>query len=213
MDLPLEKRLKKRQHVNIARLQDELVEMLYAADNACVFHGGTAIWRCYRGNRFSEDLDFYGLRGNKADAFKSLVESRGLRFLKFKRTDNLLFSTVSNGEEVVRVECNFSVKKKSVVMPYEKVDGSFVNVLTLSPEDLLLEKLAAYQNRRFVRDLYDVHHLSSFIRVDSHVRPALERFLKNPVGPVDAKNLRAIVYAGVVPSVDQLLLAIRRRWP
>ena len=59
MIIPLHKRLRKRAHVELALLQDEVMEILYGIENGLVLHGGTAIWRCYGGNRFSEDLDFY----------------------------------------------------------------------------------------------------------------------------------------------------------
>ncbi len=212
MNLPLANRLKKRLHVEIARLQDELVELLYAADNACVFHGGTAIWRCYGGNRFSEDLDFYGLAGPKADAFRTLAESGGLRFLKFKKTENLVFATVTDGAVQVRVEANFRVHKKPVLKPYEKADGSRINVLTLTPDDLLLEKAAAYRGRRFVRDLYDVLHLSGLTSNHARLQKNMREFSANLVPPVDERNLRAILYAGVVPTAAQLWAAIRGRW-
>lgn len=58
MEIPLEKRLKKRLHVDVGRLQDEAMEVLYSVDNTLVLHGGTAIWRCFSGNRFSEDWTF-----------------------------------------------------------------------------------------------------------------------------------------------------------
>jgi len=67
--IPLEKRLKKRMDVEIAFLQDEVVEILYAIESRLVLHGGTAVWRCYGGNRLSEDLDFY-LHASKSELEK-----------------------------------------------------------------------------------------------------------------------------------------------
>ena len=42
-----------------AKLEDVITELLYRKYDSIVFHGGTSIWRCYSGNRFSMDLDFY----------------------------------------------------------------------------------------------------------------------------------------------------------
>ncbi|MFH1246948.1 MAG: nucleotidyl transferase AbiEii/AbiGii toxin family protein, partial [Candidatus Micrarchaeota archaeon] len=58
MNFPLANKLKKRLHLETATLQDEVVDLIYSISSP-VLHGGTAIWRCYAGNRFSEDLDFY----------------------------------------------------------------------------------------------------------------------------------------------------------
>ena len=57
--IPLILKLKKATHREIAKAQDLIVETLYEVFETAVFHGGTAIWRCYKGNRFSEDIDIY----------------------------------------------------------------------------------------------------------------------------------------------------------
>ena len=57
--IPLALRIKKAQHKEIAEAQDIVVEELYRIFSKAVFHGGTSIWRCYNGNRFSEDIDVY----------------------------------------------------------------------------------------------------------------------------------------------------------
>ena len=57
--IPLILRLKKSAHKDIAAAQDLIVSALYEVFNDSVLHGGTSIWRCYKGNRFSEDVDAY----------------------------------------------------------------------------------------------------------------------------------------------------------
>ncbi len=52
MKVPLEKRLRKRLHVEIGLLQDELMELLYSISDSLVLHDGTAVWRCYGGIDF-----------------------------------------------------------------------------------------------------------------------------------------------------------------
>ena len=59
MALPIELNLKDAKQVALARLQDYVVEALIAVEPNIVMHGGTAIWRCYGGNRFSEDVNVY----------------------------------------------------------------------------------------------------------------------------------------------------------
>jgi predicted nucleotidyltransferase component of viral defense system len=57
--IPLSLRIKKESHRKIAQAQDLIIEEVYKKFDRAVLHGGTAIWRCFNGKRFSEDLDFY----------------------------------------------------------------------------------------------------------------------------------------------------------
>ncbi|MDI6643012.1 MAG: hypothetical protein QMD95_03060, partial [Candidatus Hodarchaeaceae archaeon] len=57
--VPLHRRMRRERHRRIARAQDTVVETLYRVFPKGVLHGGIAIWRCYSGNRFSEDVDAY----------------------------------------------------------------------------------------------------------------------------------------------------------
>lgn len=107
MQIPLANKLKKRMHTEIAALQDELVDIIYEIDKQAVLHGGTAIWRCYNGNRFSEDLDFYsGSSDDFRGYFETKLKNHALSLLKFKKTKNVIFSKISNGTVEVRFEIN-----------------------------------------------------------------------------------------------------------
>jgi predicted nucleotidyltransferase component of viral defense system len=211
MERPLEKRLRKRAHVQTALLQDELADLVYSVEESAVLHGGTAIWRCYNGNRFSEDLDFYA-PAKKLDGLPEKARERRIEVRKFKKTENLLFARLTNGEAAVRLEVNFTARKKGIATQFEKVDGSVMQVLSLSPEDLILEKIAAYRSRRLVRDVYDVFHLSSFVKEDEKVKRTVVELLDGLPKPVDEDNLKAIVYSGAIPSFNQLREALERRW-
>lgn len=213
MIIPLEKRLKKRMHIEIALLQDEVMEILYGIDPSLVLHGGTAVWRCYGGNRFSEDLDLYSENIRRVEReLRGRLSQRGLQILKFKKTKNLVFCKVSGGGAEIRIEINHAAGKKGVqARQYEKTDGTFMGVLTLPPDALFLEKLAAYKNRRFVRDIYDAYHLLNYLEGEGARTEALE-LLESRQKPADEENLKAIVYSGAVPGFEQMLGAIRRRF-
>jgi len=213
MRIPLFNRLKKRLHVETAMLQDEVVDIVYGVSPKAVLHGGTSIWRCYAGNRFSEDLDFYLGSGRGFEArFRKSLESRGLSLLKFKKTENSIFSRISNGIVEVRFEAAFRKPRAFEPRPFERVDGSFMNVFTLSPEGLLLEKLAAYKGRCLVRDIYDVFMLSGMVVPTKEISAEIRSFLRSPKPPVDENNLKAIVFSGAVPSFEQMLLSLKRRF-
>lgn len=210
MKLPLDKRLKKRAHVEVALLQDELVDAVYSVENNAVLRGGTAIWRCYGGSRFSEDLDFYASK--KIIEIEGELRKRGLEASKFKQTENLLYAKASNGETEVRLEANFASKKRGTVCGYERADGGMMQILSLTPEELLLEKTSAYYGRRLARDLYDAQHLSGLVENEAAVATQMRKFVSSIPKPVDEGNLKAILYAGAIPSFEQLRDALTRRW-
>ncbi|MDO8625501.1 MAG: nucleotidyl transferase AbiEii/AbiGii toxin family protein [Candidatus Diapherotrites archaeon] len=212
MPIPLENRLRKQLHRDIARLQDEAMEILYTADSDLVFHGGTAIWRCYGGNRFSEDLDLYGKNiAGLAKNLPTVLAARGLETKKMKTTDSTLFGKVSDDRTEIRIEISSLTPAKPVAASYEKTDGHFMEILSLSARDLLLEKIGAYQNRRRVRDIYDILHLSSQVTVDSEIKKRAAELLADPPKPVDEPNLKAILFSGAVPTFAQMIEALRRR--
>ena len=213
MPISLFNRLRKRAHREVALLQDEAVDIVFAVSDSAVLHGGTAIWRCYKGNRFSDDLDFYLPKKNSfGQLFSEKVKSRGLLLLKFKQTENTLFAKVSNGLTEIQVEAAFRKPKSHVVAEYEKADGARMHIRTLSREDLLLEKADAFIGRRLVRDLFDVFFLSKDAQLSGEERKTLvllvERFRK----PLDEKNLEAIVYSGIAPSAEQMMQALKARF-
>ena len=59
MDLPISSLLKRRSELKTAQLEDDIVSVLANITNKMALHGGTAIWRCYNGKRFSTDIDAY----------------------------------------------------------------------------------------------------------------------------------------------------------
>ena len=213
MKIPLFNRLKRRQHRDIALLQDEVVDIVYSIEPKAVLHGGTAVWRCYSSNRFSEDLDFYlgAARGFKG-GFAQALESRGLSLQKFKQTRSTIFSRVSGENAEVRFEAALREPKGFVAADYERIDGSRMSVFTLSPEALLAEKIDAYESRRKTKDLYDAFLLSAFAEPDKALSARVKKFIKGVKEPVDESSLKALVFSGAVPSFQQILDALRRRF-
>src|SRR3989338_1484273 len=205
MLIPLENRLKKQTHRDIARLQDEAMEILYQTDSSLVFHGGTAIWRCFGGNRFSEDLDLYGKNISKlAKTLPEIFSQHGLDTTKMKATDSTLFAKISDKKTEIRVEISSLSHAEPVAAAFEKVDGQFMEILTVSARDLLAEKIGAYQNRRRIRDLYDILHLSGQITADDQIKKAAAKLLTNPPKHVDEPNLKTILFSGAVPTFAQM---------
>ncbi|HII39390.1 TPA: nucleotidyl transferase AbiEii/AbiGii toxin family protein [Candidatus Micrarchaeota archaeon] len=210
MRIVLRGRLKKRLHREVAALQDEVADAVYAVENNAVLHDGTSIWRCYSGNRFSEDLDFYAPSPHFTKAFAQKISEHGLTLSKLKQTNNLVFSKITDGNTEVRAEFNFSAAKKGVPAEYERIDGSTMTVFTLTPEELFLEKISAYYNRRLIRDAYDVFFLSSKITPSPQLKAAATEFTARAQPPLDEENLKTIIYAGAIPSFRQITAALQR---
>mgnify|MGYP006283759471 CR=1 FL=1 len=203
MDIPLAKKLRKRAHLEVALLQDEVVELVYALcpEMEPALHGGTAIWRCYNGKRFSEDLDFYGkIPEGFKEKLGTELESRGLVLGKYKKSPHVLFVKIRNNSTEVKLEISEGVPAKKILLQYEKTDGTKMDIYSLSRKELITEKMKAYLNRRFVRDIYDVYLLG---KEEGKVPEVLE-FLEKIEQPVDEKNLKALVYSGVVPSFREM---------
>lgn len=214
MKIPLANKVKKRLHLEIGLLQDELIDIIYTIAPQSVLHGGTAMWRCYDGNRFSEDIDIYLIRDENFEGMlKKKLKERKLELLKYKKTNNLIFSKIANGQAEVRLEIHLFLKKiDSIVKPYEKMDGSFIDVFTLSGEKLILEKIKAYTDRKLIRDIYDVYHLTKYVKEDNVIKNEIVQFLSTIENPLDEENLKVIVYLGAIPSFKQMIESLKKRF-
>jgi len=207
--IPISLRLKKRTEKEIAFAQDIIVEELYKIIPDAVLHGGTAIWRCYSGNRFSEDVDVYMPKNNeKINEFFLILEKRGFRATKKRIKENSLFSEFAFQSISVRFEATFQTKKP-IFKGYETSENALINVFTLTSEELILEKISAYSKRLKIRDLYDIYFLLDYVEDKNKVKKELERFVINFKPPKDEKDLVSIIISGAVPTFEQLLSQIK----
>lgn len=215
--VPLAQRLKRRAHRAIALAQDVLVAQAYDSFPDCVLHGGTAIWRCYGGSRFSEDVDTYlpTYSDSGARRFRRGLAAKGMEELKFKASENTVFGKFSfSGASVSFEGALRGPPSVRVTTPYELLGGGYMLVFALPPEALVVEKAAAYTARRKVRDLYDVFFLLSKVEDRRRRRREVARSLASLVSgsrqPVDEAQLKATVLAGAVPSASEMIEGIRR---
>ena len=208
--IPLILKLKKARHREIARLQDVMVEALYRAFEKAVLHGGTAIWRCYQGNRFSEDIDVYIPKNtNKTNELFNEFEKQGFIVKKKKISQNSIFSELEFNRVSVRFEAIFK-EYHGVLKEYENSDANLMTVYTLAPEELVKEKSAAYLKRRKVRDLYDVFFLLKYVKDKQAVSSSIRKLLSSYQPPVDTQDLQVIIITGLVPDPKEMLEYIKR---
>lgn len=208
--IPLILKLKKESHKRVAAAQDIIVKTLYSVFNDAVLHGGTAIWRCYKGNRFSEDVDVYFDRDlEKVNLFFNKLEKEGFVIQKKKVGKNSIYSNLLFNRDSVRFEALFK-KVDGTLKEYEAVEGNLITVFTLTPEQFLQEKVDAYLNRFKVRDIYDIFFMLRYIDDKSKIKNIIKDFLCNFKNPVDEKDLKVLILEGLVPSVEKMLDYIRR---
>jgi len=207
--IPLNLRLRIKAQKEIAYVQDILVEELYKFFPDAVIHGGTAIWRCYISNRFSEDIDVYIVKNeNKINDFFSSLESRGFKIIKKRIKENSFYSEMLFNNTPIRFEATFQIKK-AIIKKYETSESFFINVYTLTPEELIKEKIAAYMKRKKIRDLYDIFFLLDYSKRED-IEKDIKDLIKNFSDPKDEKNLATIIISGAVPNSKQLFWAIER---
>lgn len=212
MDFPIIKNLKQKRRREIAQGQDLVIQEIYKESQEVVLHGGTAIWRCYGGNRFSWDLDFYFPEKFRfsVKALKERLKNIGIKIGKLKTTENSLYATLYYNQRTIKFGGLFKDKDQSITKQYRLVDGTSLVVNTLSSTNLLKEKVNAYLNRRKLRDLYDIYYLSGIIEEKKKIKPLLSKLLKNYKEPKSKRKLDSLIITGVAPTVESMLKEIKR---
>ena len=209
--IPLQTKLKREIHRKIAYAQDLIVNEVYLVFNKAVLHGGTAIWRCYNGKRFSEDLDFYLPNDKKKiEALFENLKKAGFNIKKRKISENSIYSELELNRLLVRLEATFQ-KISGIICDYEMSDGNIISIYSLTPESFLVEKSSAYLKRFKVRDLWDVFFLLKFVG-DPEAIKEIGNLIKNYKRPLDEGDLRVILLEGIVPSANEMIDYIKRKW-
>src|SRR3989344_3306733 len=209
--IPLQAKLRREIHRNIAYAQDLIVKEVYSVFDHAVLHGGTAIWRCYSGKRFSEDLDFY-LPNDKKKLeilFENLIKA-GFDIKKKKISDNSVYSELELNRTSVRLEATFQ-NISGVICDYELSDGNIISIYSLTPESFLVEKSNTYLKRFKVRDLWDVFFLLKMIKNPCAIKE-IGDLIKNYKRPIDGADLKVILLEGIIPSTSEMIEYIKQKW-
>lgn len=214
--------------VEKAKLEDMLIEILYSRYTHLVFHGGTAIWRCYSGNRFSRDLDFYMEAKTSAKkmqeyrAVSKFLQDNGLTVKEkgYNKSNDTMHFVVESAGIKMKVDINFKYKKGTHA-DYSKIDGSKIVVLSLSPAEILEEKITAYKDKLNndsgfkhpeAHDLYDMWYLVSLIK---KADPKTVKKMRGLVGeienkpPSDISSLDHMVITGLPPSFELMVKRLK----
>jgi hypothetical protein len=116
-----------------------MIRIVYNISDDSVLHGRKSVWRCYSGKRFSEDLDFNSMSfPDLVDNFRREISAAGLSITKMNDTGNVISSQISDGRVEVRLEINHKREVEGIPAKYELSDGSYTEVLSLSPSQIIL---------------------------------------------------------------------------
>ena len=197
--------------LKVAELQDYIVDIIYEKiDPRAELYGGTAIWRCYGGNRFSEDIDIYMKRESTEKLISSLPKY-GMR-ITWRDKEIPTNIRISDGVTELLLESKDGYAQ-SIIRQYMRVDGSSLTISVLSPTELLVRKIEAYEGRRLIRDLYDIFVLTNHIdRRDYTVSEKLSSFLETVRRPSDEKMLSSLIYSGNNTLSYREITGYLRRW-
>ncbi len=210
--IPLAVKLRRESHRKIAYAQDLILEQVYSLFDKATLHGGTAIWRCFSGKRFSEDLDFYLEKDEeKLNALFNNLEKLGFKIIKKKISQTSVYSELEYDRVRVKLEVLFK-KYSGALTDYEKSDGDIIPIYSLAAEEFVREKAQTYTKRRKIRDLWDVFFLIKYVREFKEIKKELGVMIKNYAPPIDEDNLKLIILEGIVPSSREMFDYIRIKW-
>ncbi len=184
--------IKKEELLRIAKLkglQPRFVELDYLQDiallgiyrefgNRLVFKGGTCLYKLYKLNRFSEDLDFTAEKRFKPkEVFVRLPHIFSLYNINCSAKLELFQHSVNiyleiNGplydgrkESRCRLIINISLREKVFLPPIRNPYLSFYqevrpfDLYAMDEREILAEKVRAVHQRRKARDVYDIWYL------------------------------------------------------
>lgn len=161
-------------------LQELILFSLYSKiSDELIFKGGTCLYKAYKLNRFSEDLDFTLQKdiNIKKTIDKIIKDMRlfningAIKELKIYKNDinvRLLFKGPlfkGNKDSQCFIPLNISKKEKSILEPIKKNISSMYkeipnfDVFVMQEKEILAEKVRAILTREKPRDIYDLWFL------------------------------------------------------
>jgi predicted nucleotidyltransferase component of viral defense system len=149
-----------------SKMMDDFLDYLYSQTDRFVFKGGSALYKFYGLDRFSEDLDFDSEKGNITNIVKNFCKTRKLSQPKERKDTNKgQKHFIDYGIKGQTLKIETSLRNKNIDTKMIRHFGKYkvydINVLAS-------QKIDAYRNRDKIRDLYDVcfiviHHLDKLL--------------------------------------------------
>ncbi len=217
--------IKSETQLKRAVLEDEIVDIIVKNYGSFVMHGGTAVWRCYGGNRFSRDVDFYSNSSPPEEStlqksiHKTLVENGySIREEKYNNKTQTLHVIFRGNDTTGKLDITFK-KADGHAVEYLRVDGAKKIIRALGPEELLGEKIDTYLNKyangtEEIHDLYDIMVLKDMIGKPSKgTHKKIHDFITKIKNrhPKNESSLRQLILSGTAPNFNDII-SILERW-
>jgi len=179
-EIAKQKGLLNKEHIEKDYFQDLLLFNLYKQTNLLVFKGGTALYKLYGLQRFSEDLDFSLLKDIDLEKImKNVIENiknseiKEIKKMKDSILIKIAFKGILTKYNTIRIDINIKnpVLDKFDVKTYTSsyVDINPFTLRVLSLKEIFAEKIHSILNRESARDLYDLFFLSKFAEIDKKI--------------------------------------------
>ena len=81
---------------------------------------------------------------------------------------------------------------------------------SLTPEELIAEKVDAYIKRLKIRDIYDIFFLLKYVEDKNKIKMQIQKLFKEFKSPVDEKELKILVLEGIAPNYKEILDYVKR---
>ncbi|MDK6679218.1 MULTISPECIES: nucleotidyl transferase AbiEii/AbiGii toxin family protein [unclassified Aerococcus] len=151
-----------------SELIDSVLNYINSQSNQFILKGGTALFKCYGLNRFSEDIDLDALSNqNIIKLLETYCRKNRLPYSIQKNTSTVkrlsikyvevLTGQIPDDFQTTGLKIETSYRKKGLI-PTEKI-CSVNGILTYKISELFKQKLEAYNSRNKIRDLYDICYI------------------------------------------------------
>lgn len=192
-----------------ADLEDKVIDIIYSVTNKAVFHGGTCVWRCFDGERFSKDIDIYIENEKVVGRIVDYLNYNGYRTklsIPAFSKDNITFYFYKV-KGILDLQIAIA-DVDGILNEYETIRGYKITINTLDREDIILEKIDAYNDRRESRDLYDIWILTKNYKLTEKSWSDLDTFIYSIKPCVNYGDLLSNTY-GECPSFEKMVEDIK----
>ena len=180
MEIAKKKGLFNKEYIEKDYFQDLLLFNIYKQTNLLIFKGGTALYKLYGLQRFSEDLDFTLMKDLNVEEMikKVLADIKNSEIKNIKRLRNSIsikvaFKGIITKYNTVRIDINLKniILEKFDVKNYTSsyTDINPFNLRVLNSREIVAEKIHSLLNRENARDLYDLFFLLKFVDIDKNL--------------------------------------------
>ena len=131
----------------------EFLPFLNEHSDKYILKGGTALYLCYKLDRFSEDIDLDGNEKGISEIVEKYCEKEGYTYTIKKNTTfgERYMVDYGNQDHPLKIEVSYRIRDR------QQDTQIYINgILTYDINTLCFKKVAAYNGRDKIRDLYDI---------------------------------------------------------